>query len=476
MHLQQDTQGQLLIAGQWIDGRIAESLCHRYDLTPIGRMQVADVAQVGEAVTAAVAAFEASTLSPSDRYRILSRAADLVQQRQATLMAMVSAETGFPAVDARNEVARTVQTLRLCAEEAHRITGEIVPMQATPGLTDRMGYTVLVPLGVVCVITPFNSPLNVVAHKLGPALAAGNAVIFKPSEHVPLCAVALCQLLIEAGLPPGLISLLHGGPEIGRALVADPRIAFYAFTGSTRVGREIQAGAGLRRTQLELGSIASTIVCADANLPRAVSKCVQAAFRKAGQVCTSVQRLYVQRDVAAEFTELLVAAARQVRYGDPSDPETVVGPMISLAHAQRAEAWIREAVTEGAELLCGGTRDGAVLAPTVLSRVGPGMRVMREEIFAPVLSLSTFDSLDEAYDAANDTPFGLAVGLFTSDLSIAMRAGRRLRFGGVHINETSSSRVDVMPFGGVKDSGFGREGPHYAVREMMEARLVTIAY
>jgi acyl-CoA reductase-like NAD-dependent aldehyde dehydrogenase len=476
MHIHEYTEEKLLIAGHWKDGHTRQQLSHRYDGTPIGCMQVADVAQVGAAVTGALAAFETNTLGPSDRHRILNRAADLIQQQLATLMAVVSAETGFPDVDARNEVVRAVQTLRLCAEEAHRVTGEIVPMQATPGLTNRMGYTMLVPLGVVCAITPFNSPLNVVTHKIGPALAAGNAVILKPSEHVPLCAAALCRLLIEAGLPPGLISLLHGGPEIGQALVADPRIAFYAFTGSTRVGREIQAGAGLRRTQLELGSIASTIVCADAELPRAVAKCVQAAFRKAGQVCTSVQRLYVQRSIATEFTEQLVAAARQVRFGDPRDPETVVGPLISLAHAKRAEAWIRDAVAEGAELLCGGTREGAVLAPTVLSRVGPEMRVMREEIFAPVVCLSTFGSLDEAYDAANDTPFGLAVGLFTSNVSTAMRAGQRLRFGGVHINETSSSRVDVMPFGGVKDSGFGREGPHYAVREMMEARLITIAY
>lgn len=471
-----DHQGQLLIAGQWVDGASVQALSHRYSGKPLGHMQVADVRQVGEAVAGALSAFESSALSPSERHRILGRAADLVQQRQAELMALVCAETGFTAADAENEVTRTARTLRLCAEEAHRITGEIVPMQATPGMGNRIGYTQLVPLGVVCAITPFNSPLNVVVHKVGPALAAGNAVILKPSEHVPMCAVVLCNLLIEAGLPPGLISLLHGGPAIGQALVADPRIAFYAFTGSTRVGREIQAGAGLRRTQLELGSISSTIVCADANMQLAVTKCVQAAVRKAGQVCTSLQRLYVQRSVAEDFTQRLVDATREVRYGDPSDPRTVVGPMISEAHAQRAESWIREAIGEGAELLCGGTRSGAVLAPTVLTRVTSRMRVMCEEIFAPVMCLSTFDALDEAYDAVNDTPFGLAVGLFTNDLSTAMRAGSRLRFGGVHINETSSSRVDVMPFGGVKDSGFGREGPRYAIREMLESRLITIAY
>jgi acyl-CoA reductase-like NAD-dependent aldehyde dehydrogenase len=467
---------QLLIGGRWVDGESSQPMLHRYSGEPLDTMQVAGVAQVAEAVAAAQAAFDANTLTPSDRHRILARAAELVHERREEFMALVSAETGFPRVDAETEVRRTVQTLQLSAEEARRVVGEMVPLEATPGLKNRIGYTVLVPLGVVCAITPFNSPLNVVVHKVAPALAAGNAVVLKPSEHVPLTAVALCRLLIDAGLPAGLVSLLHGGPEIGRALVADGRIAFYAFTGSTRVGKEIQAGAGLRRTQLELGSIASTIVCADADLRTAAAKCVQAAFRKAGQVCTSVQRVYVQRGVAPQFTDLLVAGARAVRCGDPSLPETVVGPMITLEHAKRAESWIAEAVAAGAELLCGGTREGAVLSPTVLRNVKADMRVVCEEIFAPVLCLVEFDELDDAYAQANGTPFGLAVGLFTRDVSTALQAGRRLRFGGVHVNETSSSRVDVMPFGGVKDSGFGREGPRYAVREMMEERLVTIAY
>lgn len=467
---------QLLIAGHWVDGQSAQQMMHRYTGELLDTMQVATVDQVTQTVAGAQRAFEACVLGPSDRYRILSRTAELVSEQRDRLMALVSSETGFPKVDAENEVLRTIQTLQLSAEEARRVVGEMVPMEAAPGLKNRMGHTILVPLGVVCAITPFNSPLNVVSHKVGPAIAAGNAVIVKPSEYVPLTAVELCKLLISAGLPEGMISLLHGGPEIGRALVADQRIAYYAFTGSTRVGREIQAGAGLRGTQLELGSIASTIVCADADLHIAAKKCVQAAFRKAGQVCTSIQRLYVHSSVAARFTELLVEIARAVPFGDPSRSDTVVGPMITLEHAKRAESWICQAVQEGAQLLCGGSRDGAVLAPTVLGNVKANMKVMCEEIFAPVLCLTQFEELQDAYDSANSTPFGLAVGLFTKDLSVALQAGRKLRFGGVHINETSSSRVDVMPFGGVKDSGFGREGPRYAVREMMEERLVTISY
>jgi len=467
---------QLLIGGHWVDGRQTEQIRHRYSGAALGTMQVAGIEHVAQAVAGAASAFREIELLPSERYLILSRAAELVYERRAELMKLVSAETGFPPADAENEVRRTVQTLQLSAEEARRVVGEMVPLEATPGLKNRIGFTILVPLGIVCAITPFNSPLNVVVHKVAPALAAGNSVILKPSEHVPLTAVALCRLLIDAGLPPQLLSLLHGGPKIGRALVADPRIAFYAFTGSTRVGKEIQAGAGLRRTQLELGSIASTIVCDDADLSTAASKCVLAAFRKAGQVCTSVQHVYVQKGVAAQFTELLVHAARAVKYGDPSKSDTVVGPMITLEHAKRVESWVAEAVAEGAEILCGGVREEAVYAPTILNKVRPHMRVACQEIFAPVLCLTEFTDLEDAYASVNATPFGLAVGIFTRDVSVALQVGKRLRFGGVHVNETSSSRVDVMPFGGVKDSGFGREGPRYAVREMMEERLVTIAY
>jgi len=340
-----------------------------------------------------------------------------------------------------------------------------------------MGFTLRAPRGVVCAITPFNAPLNVLAHKVAPALAGGNSVVIKPSEYTPLTAVELCKALIEAGLPPGLLGLVHGdGGVVGRQLLADQRIAFYAFTGSTRVGREIQQAAGLRRTQLELGSISSTIVCHDADLELAVPKIVNAGFRKAGQVCTSVQRLLVDRRIASVCIPKLLTATRAMKHGDPSLPDTVVGPMISVAHAQRAEAWVAEAVATGAELLTGGTRDGAVLAPTLITRVTDDMKVVCEEIFAPVMAIIEFDGIDEAVARANATPFGLSVGLFTANLHTALRAARELRFGGIHVNEPSSARVDAMPFGGVKDSGFGFEGPAYAIREMTEERLVTVSY
>lgn len=468
---------QLLIGGNWVDGAATDRLRDKFRGEVFGEMAVASLEQVDASVAGAQSAVEASALTPYDRYRILSRAAQIIQERAEPLMALMRDEAGFTRADGDNEVRRCVQTLELSAEEAKRLNGELVPMQAGDGVRDRLGFTIRVPRGVVCAITPFNSPLNVVAHKVGPALAGGNAVIVKPSNHTPLSAVELCRALIDAGLPPGLLVLLHGpGSAIGRRLLDDPRIAFYAFTGSTRVGREIQAAAGLRGTQLELGSIASTIVCHDADLARAIPKIINAGFRKAGQVCTSVQRLFVDRRIEGSFVPQLVEAVRAAKAGDPSDPSVVIGPMISRAHAERAASWVQEAVAAGARILTGGTHDGAVFAPTVLDRVAPSMKVVCEEIFAPVLSVIPFDDVEEAVEMANASPFGLAAGLFTSDISTALRTARALRFGGVHINEASSARVDVMPFGGVKDSGFGREGPAYAIREMTEERLITIAY
>lgn len=469
--------GQLLIGGEWVDGEGVQALHDKYDGHPYGRMAMASTQQVDAAVAAAAQAQQRSTLTPYQRYRLLLDASRLVQRESETLIALMRHEAGFTRADGDNEVRRCVQTLELCAEEAKRLQGEMVPLQAGDGVKDRIGFTIRSPRGVVCVITPFNSPLNVLAHKVGPALAGGNAVVIKPSEFTPLTAVLLCRLLIEAGWPAGLLSLLHGdGAQIGSQLVADPRIAFYAFTGSTRVGREIQCGAGLRRTQLELGSIASTIVCADADMDLAIPRILNAGLRKAGQVCTSVQRLYVDRALAPQFVPRLLALARTMKAGDPADPATVIGPMISEHHARRAQAWVQEAQAAGARVLCGGERQGCVLQPTLLTDVKPDMKVVCEEIFAPVMSVIEVDSVDEAVAQANAQPFGLSAGLFTSNLHTAFRAARALRFGGVHINEASSARVDAMPFGGVKDSGFGWEGPAYAIREMTEERLITLSY
>jgi succinate-semialdehyde dehydrogenase/glutarate-semialdehyde dehydrogenase len=329
---------------------------------------------------------------------------------------------------------------------------------------------------VVCAITPFNSPLNTVTHKVAPALAAGNAVVLKPASYTPMTAVVLCAILIEAGLPPGYINLVCGsGGDVGNWLLEEQDIRFYTFTGSTDVGKIIQRAAGLRRTQLELGAISATIVCEDADLERAVPKCVSASFRKAGQVCTSVQRLYVHEPILDRFIEDLVTQTEAAGVGDPRAPDTLVGPMIDIREAERAESWVNEAVEQGATIVTGGKREGALFYPTIIKDARAEMRVMCREIFAPVITVVPFRSLDEAIGHVNATPYGLAAGLFTTNINTAMQAAKRLEVGTVHVNETSSNRVDLMPYGGTKESGFGREGPKYAIQEMTEERLVTIS-
>jgi len=333
-----------------------------------------------------------------------------------------------------------------------------------------------IPLGPVAGITPFNFPLNLVAHKVAPALASGNTIVVKPSDLTPFSATRLFELLLEAGCPPEHINLVHGpGSMLGPWLVENPDISFFTFTGGTAAGKWIRERVGLRPVALELGSISATIVCEDADLPRAAARCAASGFRRAGQMCTSTQRLFVHEDVVEAFTNHLVQTVRSLTVGNPHDPATDVGPMISEREAMRAESWVTEAISSGARLVEGGRRDGALFHPTILTDVRGAMRVMCEEIFAPVLSIVPFTRLDQAIDAVNATPFGLAAGLFTRDLTRALTAARRIHVGVVHLNEPSSSRVDLIPFAGVKDSGVGREGPKYAMQEMTEERLITIS-
>lgn len=469
---------RLLIDGHWVDGEAAkQTLYAKFDDQVYGEMAVASPAQVDAAIGSAVRAVRECPVAPYEMYRILMETSRIIDGRARHFIDLLRDEAGFTKADSENEVGRCVQTLELSAEEAKRLNGQLVPMQAAKGSTNRLGYTLRVPRGLVCAITPFNSPLNTLTHKVGPGLAGGNAVLIKPSNLTPLTAVELCKALLDAGLPSRRIALVNGpGSSIGQQLLEDPRINFYAFTGSTRVGKEIQRLAGLRGTQLELGSIASTIVCEDADQALAIPKILNAGFRKAGQVCTSVQRLYVDRRIADAFVPKLVEAARAMKAGNPADAATVIGPMISREAADRAHAWIEEAVASGARVLTGGRRHGNVIEPTILAQTEKSMKVYCEEIFAPVMSILEFDTLDEVIASANDTQYGLAAGLFTRDLSQALRTAQQLDFGGVHINEASSARVDVMPFGGVKDSGFGREGPAFAVQEMTEERLITVSY
>ncbi|MES2480884.1 MAG: aldehyde dehydrogenase family protein [Pseudomonadota bacterium] len=465
---------RLLVAGEWQDGCDSSAVLDKYRQVDWARAELPSREQVARAVAAAEAAFRASTLDGHSRGAILDRAAALLERRTDELVAAMRAEAGFTAHDAGNEVRRGLITLRLSAEEARRFGGEFVPMEGAPGQAGRIGFTLRVPLGVLCAITPFNAPLNTVAHKVGPALAAGNAVVLKPSLHTPMTACILAQALLEAGLPAGLMSVLHGGAQVAQWLLDEPAVRFYAFTGSTEAGRAIQQRAGLRRTQMELGSIAHCIVCDDADLDRALPKIVNAAYRKAGQVCTSVQVLLVHRSRVAQVEQRLTASVRALAFGDPAVDSTVVGPVINLASAERIEAWVDQAVAAGARRLAGGARQGAVVPPTLLADVPAATPLGCQEVFGPVMCIAPFDTLDEAIARVNATPFGLATGVFTNRLGDALAAARRLEVGGVHINETSSSRVDLMPYGGTKDSGFGREGPQHAVREMSEERMVTL--
>lgn len=467
---------RLFVAGEWVAGQgPSVPVLDKYTGSILAEVGCASPDQVDRAVAAARQAFETIKLEPYERWRVLSRVADLILQHRQELTATIIAESGVPWKDSDNEVARTAETFRLSAEEARRLVGEMVPIQGASGQSHRMAFTLRVPRGVVGGISSFNSPLNMVAHKVAPALAAGNAVVFKPPLATPLSATRLFELMLEAGVPGELIALLHGeGNTVGQQMVEHPGIDFFTFTGSTPVGKRIQDARGMRPVALELGSIAATIVCADADLERAALRCAQSGFRRQGQACTSTQRLFVQRDVLDRFQSMLLEQVGRLVIGDPRDHATDVGPMISEKDAIRGEAWAREAVEQGATLLAGGVRDGAVLRPTVLTDVTIDMRVMREEIFAPVLSIIPFDTLDQAIDQVNATEFGLAAGLFTQDIQAALKGAARLHVGVVHLNDASSSRVDLIPFAGVKDSGVGVEGPKYAIREMTEERLVTV--
>jgi len=468
------TNQPLLSDGQWIAGKGSTvPVMDKFRLEPGAHVTTADREQVAQAVAAAHAAFRRGAPGPFDRGAILERAAMLLEPRADEFVRTMQMEAGFTAADAAGEVRRCIQTLKLSAEEARRLAGDVIPLAGAPQQSARVGFTLRVPLGVVLAITPFNSPLNTVAHKIAPAFAAGNAVILKPASATPLTACKLAEVLIDAGLPRGFLAVITGGAQVADWLIGDERVRFFAFTGSTEVGRSIQSRAGLRRTQMELGSIACTILCDDAKLDVALPKVVNAGYRKAGQVCTSIQLLLVHRSIAGEVEQRLAKLVQALPFGDPRDPNTVVGPLISEKEAIRVQSWVEEAVTKGARRLAGGGRMGAVVPPVLLASVDDSMKVGCQEIFGPVVCIVPFATLDEAIARVNATPYGLATGIFTNRLEDAFAAARRLEVGGVHINETSSSRVDLMPYGGSKDSGFGREGPRYAVHEMTEERIVT---
>ncbi len=446
-----------------------------YDQRVLASVPVFDEAAVRESIGKAAEAEPVMAAMPAhERGAILNRAAQLIADEADSLARLMVRESGKPLKYARGEVARAVETFTFAADEARSLHGETVPMDAARGGVGRFGFYMRVPVGIVAAITPFNFPLNLVAHKIAPAVAAGCPLVLKPSPLTPLTALRLSDLLGESGLPEGAFEIVLGDADVGRWLVEDPRVAMISFTGSAPVARKIVQSAGLRRVALELGGNAATIIDADTPLDKVIARLITGSFAYSGQTCISVQRIYVQRGIYDDFRQRFLDATIRLRQGDPMDESTDIGPLISDAAADRIIAWVNSAVEQGAWLLAGGEREGRMVAPIVLENVDDVMDVVCSEVFGPVVSLLPFDHLDEAIQAVNNSAYGLQAGVYTRDLKRAMQAARQLKVGGVMINDIPSYRVDQMPYGGVKDSGLGREGPRYAVEAMTELRLVVI--
>ena len=408
------------------------------------------------------------------RGAILNTMAGLVQSHAEELAKLMTLECGKPMKYTRGEAMRAVDTFNFAADEARRLHGETIPLDAASGGVGKIGYYVRVPVGVIAAITPFNFPLNLAVHKIAPAIAAGCTMVMKPSPFTPLTALRMAELLREAGLPDGALEVVTGGADVGAWLTTDPRINMITFTGSPPIARQITKTAGLRRVTLELGGNAATIIDETANIDHAVNRTVMGSFAYSGQVCISVQRIYIQRERYDEFRQKFLGATEKLVMGDPLSDQTDIGPLINDAAAERIDAWIQEAVAQGATLAAGGNRQGRMFQPTVLENVDDAMQIMCAEAFGPVVSLVPFDDFEDALAAADNSPFGLQAGVYTHDLNRAMRAVQRLNVGGVIINDVPTLRIDNMPYGGNKDSGVGREGPRFAIEDMTTLKMVVI--
>ncbi|MFD5316730.1 aldehyde dehydrogenase family protein [Streptomyces sp. NPDC127098] len=463
-------------AGRWRDGAEAFAVHDPEDGRRLG--EVADVtpAEVDAAVRSVAAAVWGGAPWPAWRRReALHRAAELLGERRAELVGLISGEGCKTVREATAEVARAAETLRLSAECTGRLTGETLPFDDTARGAGRLGWYTREPVGVVAAITPFNDPLNLVAHKLGPALAGGNGVVLKPAEATPLTALAFAAALLDAGVPAGRLAVLPGaGARAGRALVGHPLVDLVSFTGGHRTGAAVARAAGAKKTLMELGGNNCVLVLADADPARAARAVVEGAFGVAGQNCLSVQRALVAAESFDDFLAETLAATGRLRVGSKRDPLTDVGPLVSAREAARVGTWVAEAVAGGARVRAGGRREGAFHWPTVLTDVPAGARLTAEEVFGPVLTVGAFGDLDEAVALANATDFGLQAGVFTAGIDAALTVAERLRVGAVMINDSSDFRIDAMPFGGPKRSGVGREGVRYAVEAMTEPKIVAI--
>jgi glyceraldehyde-3-phosphate dehydrogenase (NADP+) len=465
---------KMLLNGAWVDRPQHIEICDPQDAHVIDTVPQATAADMREAVQAAVAGAEAARAMPShQRIHILRQVADTIDMKHETFARTISREGIKTIREARKEVTRCLETLRISAEAARHLGGETIAFDQMPGSEQRQGYYRREPVGIIGAITPFNDPLNLVAHKVGPALAAGNAIIVKPHTETPLSALLLAQAFVEAGLPPGVLQVITGrGREIGEVLVTDPRVRMISFTGGRQTGEVIQAKARFKKVSMELGSNSPVIVMPDANLELAVNCSVSGAYWAAGQNCLHVQRLFVQKSIAPEFVERFVALTRTYRTGDKQDDGTDMGPLINEAAALRVEQVVNEVLAAGAKVLIGAQRSGTYYMPTLLERVPEASPLATEEMYGPVTLLFPFDTLEEAIQRANAVDYGLQAGIFTQNLQTAFRAVNGLQCGGVMVNESSDYRIDAMPFGGIKGSGLGREGVHFALQEMTEPKVV----
>ena len=467
----------IFLAGRWVESPDVLEVDNPADAAnPAGATYHATEAQYEEAVEAAVAAFEITrTLPAYERGRILRDISAGIRARREELGRLIALEAGKPIRDALVEVDRASLTFRLGAEEAERIVGEVIPLDLMASSKDRVGITRRFPIGPIAAISPFNFPLNLAAHKLAPAIASGNPIVLKPPSKDPLVMLAIAEIVESVGVPAGSVSILPMTRELGDKMVADPRFKLLTFTGSPSVGWRMKERAGKKKVVLELGGNAGVIVDKSADIAWAVKRTLVGAYSYAGQVCISVQRLFVHEAIWDEFMDAFVAGAKVLKVGDPLDPTTDVGPMVDGAAAGRTQRWVDEAIALGGKALLGGKADGSFFEPTILTDVPDTAQVCSNEAFAPLVVAFPFAQLDDAIERVNDSMFGLQTGVFTNDLAGAWRAFGELEVGGVIVNDIPTYRIDHMPYGGVKDSGLGREGLRWAIEDMTEIRIMVLA-
>jgi glyceraldehyde-3-phosphate dehydrogenase (NADP+) len=465
----------MYVAGQWRSDGAEDEVANPYSGHVVAKVARAGLGDVELALDAAVeGARQMRRLPPRARADILERAATLCDAAVESIASLITSETGKAIIEARGEAGRAGEILRLSAAEGARMRGSGLPLGGAPGTEGKLGMTLRQPCGIVVAIAPFNYPVLLTLHKLAPALAAGNAVILKPARQTPLSALRICEILLEAGLPEHGVQVITGsGSQIGAALCADARVRKISFTGSTAVGEQITRVAGVKRLSLELGSSAPLIVLPDADIEAAATAIANGGYVNAGQVCISVQRVVVDRAVHGDLLDALLPAVGQIRLGDPHDDSTTMGSLISHAEAERVEGMLRAAAAAGAKLVAGGDRDGARMVPAIVDQVAPDSALAQEELFGPAVAISSVDGIGEAIEVANGTSYGLAAGIFTRDLNAALRFAQEVDAGVLQVNSSPLWRATLMPYGGLKASGVGKEGPEYAIEEMTELKSVV---